>query len=58
MWTLIILGILTGIEGAIFKALKFALKENDLVLSFFATLALVASISLSLALLEIMWISH
>lgn len=58
MWTLIILGILTGIEGAIFKALKFALKENDLVLSYLATLALVASISLSLALLEIMWISH
>lgn len=58
MWTLIILGILTGIEGAIFKALKLALKENDLVLSYLATLALVASISLSLALLEIMWTSH
>lgn len=58
MWTLIILGILTGIEGAIFKALKFALKENDLVLSYLATLALVMSISLSLGLLGIMWISH
>lgn len=58
MWTLIILGILTGIEGAMFKALKFALEKHDLVLSYFAMLALVMSISLSLGFLGIMWTSH
>lgn len=58
MWTLIILGILTGIEGAIFKALKFALEEHDLVLSYLTMLALVMSISLSLDFLGIMWTSH
>lgn len=58
MRMLIIWGILTGFQGVIFKALKFALKEHDLVLSYLAMLALVMSISLSLGLLGIMWISH
>jgi len=58
MRTLIIWGILIGFQGVIFKALKFALKEHDLVLSYLAMLALVMSISLSLGFLGIMWTSY